>query len=177
MIGLLLRLAVLGSAIVVALNVVTTWMRALTGPKASKALPKDIPPSPARDMVEAATRKVNAIQVEIAGLKDAEMWQAANAFANAVGRLNEAVLSAPDRYRLARRYLGQILPAAEEATAKFAALYRTTGADAAKAPFLELAGELTTAYDQAAKDYMQATAAEVLVEAEVLRELLERARR
>ncbi len=177
MINLLVRLAVLGSAFVVLWNVLGTWLRALSAPKKTPALPASVPPSPARDMVEAATRHLNAIEVEVARLKDPAMWQAAEDFAAAVGRLNAAVLSDPDRYRLARRYLGQILPAAEEATAKFAALYRTTGAEAARAPFLELAGELTAAFDQAARDYMQATAAEVLVEAEVLRELLDRARR
>ena len=176
MIPFLVRLAVIGSALWVAINVVITWMRALTGPRKAEALPPTLPPSPARDMVADAVKCVTAIQVEIAGLKDPEMWQAASAFEAAVGRLNAAVISDPERYRLARRYLGQILPAAEEAAVKFAALYRTTGDDA-KAPFLELFGELTSAFDQAAKDYMQATAAEVLVEADVLRDLLERARR
>ena len=177
MIGLLLRLAVLGSAFVVVWNVAAAWVRALTGPKKPAALPAEIPPSPARDMVEDATRRVNAIQVQIARLKDAQMWQATSDFSEAVARLNEAVLSDPGRYRLARRYLTQILPAAEDATDKFAVLYRTTGKAAAKAPFIELADELTSAFDQAARDYMQPTADEVLVEAEVLRELLDRTRR
>lgn len=176
MIPLLVRLAVIGSALVVAANVVLTWFRVLTGPRKAKAIEAELPPSPARDMVEEATTRMNAIQVTVAQLKDPEMWQATAAFAQAVERLNAAVMSDPDRYRTARRYLGQILPAAEEAITKFAALYRTTGPDV-KAPFLELAAELTTAYDQAATDYMETTAAEVLVEAEVLRELLDRARR
>lgn len=178
MIGLLVRLAVLGSALVLAINVAATWIRALTAPKKPKELsPPDVPASPARDMVEDATRRINALLVDVAALKDTEMWQAANGFSEAVGRLNGAVLSDPERYRTARRYLGQILPAAQEATSKFAALHRNTGDSEAKRQFLELAGELTAAYEQAARDYMKATAAEVLVEAEVLRELLDRARR
>lgn len=177
MLGLLVRLAVLGSAFVVMWNVIGTWVRALAAPKKAPVLPPAAPPSPARDMVEEATRQLNAIEVDVARLKDPEMWAATRRFVDAVGRLNQAVLSDPDRYRLARRYLGQILPAAEEATSKFAALYQTTGEASAKEPFLELAAELTAAYEQAARDYMEATAAEVLVEAEVLRELLDRARR
>ena len=166
----------IGSALVVAVNVIITWMRALAGPRKPKAIEAEIPPSPARDMVEESTKHLNAILVKVAELKDAEMWHAATRFEEAVGRLNTAVLSDPDRYRSARRYLGQILPAADEAVTKFAALYRTTGPEV-KPSFLELVDELTVGFDQAAKDYMKATEAELLVEADVLRELLDRARR
>ena len=177
MVSLLLRLAFIGSTLVVAWNVIVMWVRVLRGPRKPATLPPAYPPSPARDMAQDALRAINAIQLEVASLKDAEMWQATNKFGNAVERLNMAVLNDPDRYRLAKRYLGQILPAAEEALGKFAALYKTGRKEAAKVPFLELTGELTTAFNQAADDYMKAIEAEVLVEADVLRDLLDRARR
>ena len=53
MIPFLVRLAVLGSALVVAANVVITWMRALSPPRKKEALPSNLPPSPARDISSA----------------------------------------------------------------------------------------------------------------------------
>jgi hypothetical protein len=177
MINVFLRLAVFSGMIVLSFGVLRTWWHALRAPrKALSVSPETRAEFQAREMAEAATRWVTAMEVAIAELGDPELWGAMERFSKSIGRLTAAVLADPVRYRRGRRYLGQILVAAEQAVLHFARHYRATGDDDTRERFLELTGELAQEYDRAAKEYAGAGADDLAIETEVLRELLRRHR-
>lgn len=178
MVAFLIRLAVLGSMLLIAFNVFAGWWRLRGVRKRAQPVRSATPEEEkAREMAEAATRRATAIRVAAARLGDREMWQAAERVAAAVDALVRAVMAAPERNRQARRYLGQILPAAAEAVQDFAKLYRAGRNPAIRREYLELTGELASAFEAASAQYLGAKTDEVLIEAEVLRDLLERAKR
>lgn len=173
--NLVIRLALMGGTLLVFWNVTRVWLRALGQPRKTLATsPEDRTGRRAREMAEAATKWLTDMRVEVAALDDAEMWAATEGFAAAVERLIAAMLADPGRYRKARRLLGQVLYAAEQAVRHFARHQRANRDATARRRFLELARELEAAYSRAADDYARAGAAELAIEADVLRELLRR---
>lgn len=178
MLTLIIRLAMLGGVIVLTANVLGYWLRALLPPaKPAAALPGDRAEARARTMAEQAARRVTAMEVAVAELKDDELWRAIAAVSEAVRRLISALIADPERHRRARRHLGQLLYAAEQTVIRFARHYRGSRDDAARARFLGIAGDLAAEFDRAARDYAKSGAADLELDAEVLSDLIERARR
>ena len=175
--SLVFRLALLASSLFVMWNFAKAWITVLSAPKKAPELP---PMShaeiAARVLAEEATRHVTAIEVAIAGLADQELWEATEAFTKSVHGLQDAMLAEPTYYKRAKRHLGQILIAAEQTARHFARHYAATPDPGTRWQFLDLAGELTTAYTRAAEQYAQSGAADLTVEAETLKELLRRNR-
>lgn len=171
------RLALLASTIIVMLNFARAWIAVLRGPKRPPEIPAESHAEiAARVMAEEATRHIMAIEVAVAGLADADLWQATEAFSGAVNRLKAAMLAEPDHYRRAKRHLGQILIAAEHTARHFARHYAATPNPGTRRQFMELLEELTLAYDRATEHYASAGAAALELEAETLKELLKRSR-
>lgn len=177
MLNILVRLAVMGSVIVLALNVVRTWFHALRSPrKAIIAAPEDRIAFRAGEMVEQAVHRVTSMEMAVAQLNDAQVWTALEGFAEAVRRLTAAVMAEPAYYKRAKRHLGQILFAAEQAVRHFARHYSAMQDPSMRQRFLDLASELEAEFDRAAMRYAEAGAADLEVETEVLRDLLKRHR-
>ncbi len=177
MLNILIRLAVMGSMIVLAVNVVRTWVHALRAPrKAIVAPPEDRVAFRAGEMVEHAMKRLTAMEVAVARLEDAEMWAATEGYAAEVRRLTAAVMADPQHYRRAKRHLGQILFASEQAVKHFVRHYGAMRDAGTRARFLGIMGELEAEFARAAGRYAEAGAAELEVEAEVLRDLLKRHR-
>lgn len=175
--SLVFRLALLASTVIVMWNFARAWVGVLRAPKERPALPAATNSEiAARVMAEEATRHVTAIEVAIAGLSDADLWQATSGFTEAVGRLKAAVLAEPDHYKRAKRHLKQILIAAEQTAKHFARHYAATPDPGTRRQFIALLGDLTEAYDRATSRYAEAGAVELEIEAETLKELLRRNR-
>ncbi len=178
MLSLFLRLAMLGGGVLVMWNVFATFARALRAPKKVLiAAPEDRASAAARDLCSSAARRVTNIEMAMAGLGDAELWSATEAFAKAVGQLIAAVQADPVRYRRARRHLGQILFGTEQATKRFAKLNSVVVNDASKAGFLTLLQDLSDAFERAASEYSKAGLTDLEIESQVLRDLIDRAKR
>ncbi|MGI9395147.1 MAG: hypothetical protein ACR2OY_10920 [Boseongicola sp.] len=175
--SLVFRLALMGSALIVMWNFARVWIGALRGTKKNPVLQSQTHAEIAAwVMAEEATRHVTAIEVAIAGLGDEELWQSAELFTEAVGRLKAAMLAEPDYYKRAKRHLGQILIATEQTTKHFARHQAATPDRGTRQQFQDLVAELTDAFDRAAVQYAKSGAAELQVEAETLKELLRRNR-
>ena len=175
--SLFFRLALLASTIIVMWNFARAWIGVLSAPKKDPELPAESHAEiTAKVLATEATRHVTAIEVAIAALADEELWQATEGFTGAVGRLKSAMLAEPNYYKRAKRHLGQILIAAEQTAKHFARHYAATPDPGTRRQFLELAAELTEAFDRAAGQYAKSGAAELEVEAETLKELLRRSR-
>jgi hypothetical protein len=171
------RLALLASTIIVMLNFARAWIAVLRGPKRHPEVAAESHAEiAARIMAGEATRHVTAIEVAVAGLADADLWHATEAFSGAVNALKAAMLAEPDHYRRAKRHLGQILIAAEQTTRHFARHYGATPNPGTRRQFMELLEALTEAYGRATEHYASAGATELELEAETLKELLKRNR-
>lgn len=172
------RLAMMGGAVLVMWNVAITFARALRHPKRTVTLPPGSrDEAAAREMVERALVRLTSIQVAVAELKDEELWSATEELSEAVNHLTSVVLGDPARYRRARRHLGQILFGADHVTKRFAALYGPTPDVEAKERFIVLLADLEKTYRRAASDYAKAGMEDLVVETEVLRQLVDRAKR
>ncbi len=176
--SLVFRLAMMGGAVLVMWNVFATFARALRHPAQTVALPPESrEEQAAREIVERALKRTTSIEVHIADLKDGDLWSATEAFVGAVKGLTKAVLANPSKYRRVRRHLGQILFGADHVTKRFSELYGATPDAAAKADFIALLGDLERTFLRATEGYAKAGMDELQVEADVLRQLLNRSRR
>ncbi len=173
---MLLRLAMMGGAVLFAWNLATEVGRLLRKPKTPEALPPaNREEAAARDMCAAALEKTTAIEMAIAPLGDGVLWNRAEGFSFAVNKLTDAVLADPSRYRRARRHLTQILFGAKHAAKHFAKLYAASPNEEARDNFVSLLDDLTAAYQKAAEQYAEAGYADLEIEEDVLRELVEKA--
>lgn len=178
MVGLVLRLAMLGGAVLVMWNVAETFLRALRAPRQTMALDSECRnAAAARDLAEMATRKIVIIKAEIASTGDSELWTACEAFTDAAERLAAAVVMEPVGYRRARRHLSQILFGAKSATKRYVALQQVAPDEDGRARFIQLYRDLETAFKQAIVDYAESSKAELEIEEAVLRELISRVSR
>ncbi len=168
----------MGGVVLVMWNVTITFARALRHPKQTVALPPESrDEAAAREMVERALVRLTSMRVAVAELKDEELWSAMEKLSEAVNHLTSVVLSDPTRYRRARRHLGQILFGADHVARRFAALYRPSPDAEAKERFIALLTDLEKTYRRAASDYAKAGMEDLVVETEVLRQLVDRAKR
>lgn len=176
--SLIFRLAMMGGAVLVMWNVVTTFARALRHPARTVALPPESrDEATARELVQLALERITTTEVAMAALKDPELWSATEGFAESAKRLTAAVLADPGRYRRARRHLGQILFGAAHVAKRFQSLYAATPDAEAKARMITLFTDLEATYARAAEQYAKAGMDDLEVETDVLRQLLDRARR
>lgn len=175
--SLVFRLALMASTLIVAWNFARVWIGSLKAPRKAEPLPplsrEEIA---ARVMAEEAVRHTTAIEVAIAKLSDEELWQATAAFTTSVEKLKEAVLAEPAFYRRAKRHLGQFLIAAEQASKHFARHYAAHPDPGTRRQYMSLAQDLTDAYERATQRYAEAGAQQLEIEAETLKELLNRHR-
>jgi len=178
MFGLIIRIAMLGGALLVLWNAFAVFAQALRSPKQSLSLSKDDRDlAAARDMATAALKKVTTLKADIAVLEDGALWTAAEALAQSVERLVQAMLANPAGHRRARRHLSQLLFGAKAATRKFARVHAIAPDPDRKASFIALLDDLRAAFDQATADYVKSDIANLKIEEAVLRDLVARATR
>ena len=109
-------------------------------------------------------------------LGDAELAVAFIGYRDAVVRLIEAVLQAPDRHRTVKRHLGPLIDGALDAGRAYIRLLASSDAPEARGVILRLLDSLSAEYESAAKDYAKGDTAALRLEAEVLTDMLERMR-
>ena len=166
----------MGGIVLFMYNLAMEAGRLLRAPRKAVALPPaDRIEVAAMDLCEGAMKKATAIEMAIAPLGDGTLWIKAEVFTAAVGKLTEAVMADPARYRRARRHLGQILFGAKQAAKRFARLYAAAPNEEARANFIDLLEQLSVVYQRAAAEYAEKGYADLAIEEEVLRELVRKA--
>lgn len=126
----------------------------------------------AEDMVVAAERHVEQMAAKLAPLADDEISAGFSGFEAAARKLFAAVRRDPAHRRNMRRHLGVYLESAMEATTRFATIYDGSGDGLAKARYLGLLDDLTSAFLRQAESYQEGARTGFDIEIDVLSERL-----
>ncbi|WP_299687958.1 5-bromo-4-chloroindolyl phosphate hydrolysis family protein [uncultured Tateyamaria sp.] len=114
------------------------------------------------------------IKSHVTPLACAEIMPLLKRFEDAVEQMVQAVEHDPERARSLQKYLGVYLDGAEEASARFIAIYRGTGDITAHRRYVTLLRDLGDAFAKRAYDYAEEGRARLDVQIDVLSESLAR---
>lgn len=128
-----------------------------------------------REISDNLSDRFTAMQSEIDDLALPDLSEQVADLGVAITLLRDAACDDPTRIRSLRRHLGPIFDGIEEATQRFACLYRTDQDPTALSTFSDLLCEIEDEYYDRARKFAQSGASKLDVQSGVLRQMIKRA--